>query len=133
VSLKFKDEIDFVTFDNLMKKDGNVVYELSCLASNIKKEVIKVLDFFLSFLRKYEERKAHDMLLLMLDPRFKTFHLVSSLIGHEQGKAIVEEYDKKSLFPMFLKCYIICIHWLNMKGVLLIKGLKRTRIWMSLK
>jgi hypothetical protein len=45
------------------------------------------------------------MLSLMLDLRFKTFHLVSSLIGHEQGKAIVEKYDKKYLFPMFLKCY----------------------------
>ncbi len=41
----------------------------------------------------------------MLDPRYKTFHLVSSFIGCEQGKAIVEEYDKKSLFPMLLKCY----------------------------
>jgi len=41
----------------------------------------------------------------MLEPRFKTFHLVSSLIGHEQGKTIVEKYDKKSLFPKFLKCY----------------------------
>jgi hypothetical protein len=30
---------------------------------------------------------------------------VSSLIGHEQGKTIVEEYDRKSLFPMFLKCH----------------------------
>jgi len=37
MSLKFKDEIDFATFDNLMEKDENVVYELSCLASNIKK------------------------------------------------------------------------------------------------
>jgi hypothetical protein len=45
------------------------------------------------------------MFFLMLDPRFKTFYLVSSLIGHEQGKAIIEEYDKKSLFFMFLKCY----------------------------
>jgi hypothetical protein len=35
------------------------------------------------------------MFSLILDPRFKTFHLVSSLIGHEQGKAIVEKYDKK--------------------------------------
>ncbi len=43
----------------------------------------------------------------MLDPRFKTLHLVSTLIGCEQGKAIVEEYDQKSLFPMFLKC---CYH-----------------------
>jgi hypothetical protein len=30
---------------------------------------------------------------------------MSSLIGNEHGKAIVEEYDKKSLFLMFLKCY----------------------------
>jgi len=46
-SLKFKDEIDSATFDNLMEEDGNVVYELSCLASNIKKEIIQVLDHFL--------------------------------------------------------------------------------------
>ncbi len=51
MSLKFKDEIDFATFDNLMEKDGNVIYELSCLASNIKKDVVQVLDFFLSFLK----------------------------------------------------------------------------------
>jgi hypothetical protein len=30
MSLKFRDEIDFATFDNLMEKDGNVVYEKSC-------------------------------------------------------------------------------------------------------
>jgi len=40
----------------------------------------------------------------MLEPRFRTLHLMSSLIVHEQGKAIVEEYDIKFLFPMFLKC-----------------------------
>jgi hypothetical protein len=45
------------------------------------------------------------MLSLILDPRFKTFYLVSSLIGYEQGKAIVEKYDQKSLFPMLMKCY----------------------------
>jgi len=86
--LEFKDEINFVTFDNLMEEDGNVVYELSCLASNKKKEV-QVLDSFLSFL-KNEEKKVHNMLFLMLDPRFKTFHLVSSLIGCEQGKAMLK-------------------------------------------
>jgi hypothetical protein len=46
------------------------------------------------------------MLSLMLDPsRFKTFRLVSSLIGCEQGKAIVEKYDRRSLFPMLFKCH----------------------------
>ncbi len=49
MSLKFKDEIDSATFDNLMEEDANVVYELSCLASNIKKEVVGVLDFFFPF------------------------------------------------------------------------------------
>jgi hypothetical protein len=70
MSLKFKDEIDFTTLDNFMQENGNVVYKLSCLTSNITKEVVQVLNFFLSVLRKYEERKAHNMLPLMLDPRF---------------------------------------------------------------
>jgi len=52
MNLKFRDEIDSTTFDNLMEEDANVIYELSCLASNIKKEVIQVLDSFLSFLKK---------------------------------------------------------------------------------
>ncbi len=54
MNLKFRDEIDSTTFDNLMEEDGNVTYELSCLASNIKKEVIQVLDSFLSTLKKWE-------------------------------------------------------------------------------
>ncbi len=41
----------------------------------------------------------------MLNLRFKTFHLVFSFIGCEQGKVIVEKYDKKKLFIMFLKCH----------------------------
>jgi hypothetical protein len=81
---------------------------------------------FSFFLKKNEERKTHNMFSLMLDYRFKTFHLVSSFIGREQGKAIVEEYDKNLYFLCFSNVIIICIHWLNLKGVLLIKGLKRT-------
>jgi hypothetical protein len=46
MSLKFKYEIDYVTFDNLMEEDRSVVYELSCLAFNIKEEVVQVLIFF---------------------------------------------------------------------------------------
>ncbi len=41
MSLKFKDEIDFATFDNLMEENENVVNVLSCLASNIRKEVVQ--------------------------------------------------------------------------------------------
>jgi hypothetical protein len=49
MNIRFKDEIDYATFDNLMENYANVVFELSCLTSNIKKEVVGVLDYFLSF------------------------------------------------------------------------------------
>jgi hypothetical protein len=133
ISLKFKDEIYSTTFDNLMEKAGNVVYELSCLASNIKIIIVQVLDFFLSFLKKYGKRKAHNMPSLMLDPRLKTLHLVSSLIGHEQGKAIVEKYDKKSLFLMFSKCYYHLHPLVEPERGVVEQRLKRIGVWISLK
>jgi hypothetical protein len=43
------------------------------------------------------------MLLLMLDPILKNTCSVHSFIGHEQDVTIVKEYDKRFLFPMFLK------------------------------
>jgi len=49
MNLKFKNEIDYATFNNLIEENGNVFYELSCLASNIKEEVIGVLDSFFFF------------------------------------------------------------------------------------
>jgi hypothetical protein len=45
------------------------------------------------------------MLSLMLDPRFKSLRLVSSFVGREEGVNIVNEYDRRTLYPMFLKCY----------------------------
>jgi hypothetical protein len=61
-------------------------------ASNIKRKVCGALDSFLYFLRKFEERKAQNMLSLMLDPRFKSLRLVSYPIGKEEGVSIVNEY-----------------------------------------
>jgi hypothetical protein len=60
-----------------------VALELICLASNIRKEVCGVLDSLFSFLKKFDERKSHNMLILMLDLRFKSLSLMSSFIGHD--------------------------------------------------
>jgi hypothetical protein len=79
--------------------------ELSLLASNIKREVINVLDFFLSFLKVYDKRKAHNMIFLMLDPRYKSLHIICSFVGREQGIALIEEYNRKSLYLMLVKCH----------------------------
>jgi hypothetical protein len=64
-----------------------------------------VLNSFLSFLRKYENKKAHNMISLMLDIRFKSLRIVSSFVRREQGMALVEEYDRKTLYPMLVKCH----------------------------
>jgi hypothetical protein len=71
MTLKLKEENKIIpSFESLMKDYSIIFYELSLLASNIKREVVNVLDSFLSFLKKYENRKAHKMIFLMLDPRF---------------------------------------------------------------
>jgi len=41
----------------------------------------------------------------MLDLIFKSFHLVSSFVGREEGVSIVNEYDRRTLYFMFLKCH----------------------------
>jgi hypothetical protein len=81
------------SFDNIMNEDSRMVNELTLLASSIKKEVCVVLHSLLSFLKKYEKRKSHNMFFLMLDPSFKNLRLFSSLFGREQKASIVCEYD----------------------------------------
>lgn len=41
----------------------------------------------------------------MLNLTFKNPHLVSSFIKCEQDMITIEEYDRKSLYPMLLKCH----------------------------
>jgi hypothetical protein len=41
----------------------------------------------------------------MLNPRFKSSCIVSSFVGREQGVVLVEEYDRKTLYPMLVKCH----------------------------
>jgi hypothetical protein len=54
--MKCKDEIETsISFDQLMEEDANVAIDISCLTFHIKKEVVGVLDYFLSFLRRYEK------------------------------------------------------------------------------
>jgi hypothetical protein len=61
MSLKLKEENKIIlSFESLMEDDSIIFNELSLLAFNIRREVINVLDSFLSFLKKYENLKAHN-------------------------------------------------------------------------
>jgi hypothetical protein len=107
MSSKLNEENQVVlSFESLMDDNLIVSDELSLLVSNIKREVINVLDSFLSFLKVYDKKKAHNMISFMLNLRYKSLHIVSSFVRKEQGVALVEEYDKKSLYPMLVKHHV---------------------------
>jgi hypothetical protein len=76
--------------------------ELGSLAGNIKKEVCGVIDSFF-YLTRYDEKRAHNMLALMLNLIFKNLILFSFFINHEQRVTTVEEYD--NLFFIFSRSY----------------------------
>jgi len=79
MSWKLKEENKIIlSFESLMEDDSIISNELSLLAFNIRRVVISVLDSFLSFLKKYENMKAHNMISLMLNPKFKSLCIVSS-------------------------------------------------------
>jgi hypothetical protein len=87
-----------------------------------------VLDPFFSILWKYDDKETHNMFSLMIDPRFKRFSLlILCYISHEDV-AIVEEYDKISLYPMLLKCHNHLYHALIYKVDWHIQGLKKIAI-----
>jgi hypothetical protein len=58
MSLKLKEKPkNAQSFKTLMEEDFGVIVELICLAFNIRKEVCGVLDIFLYFLKKFDEKK----------------------------------------------------------------------------
>jgi hypothetical protein len=65
-----------------MDDDSIVNDELSLLNANIRREVINLLDFFLSFLKVYDKRKVHNVISLMLKLRYKNFDIVFSFVGN---------------------------------------------------
>jgi hypothetical protein len=95
-------EMNFFLSNALIDTNNfDLIIKLDFWKKNIKKEVIRVIDFFLSFLTWYDERGVHNMIALMLDPRFKSLKLNFSFMK----VAITKEHDRKSLFPMLLRSY----------------------------
>jgi hypothetical protein len=72
ICLKLKKKVEISpTLVNLINDDSRVVFELSLLASNMEKEVLRLLESFLFFLKKYDTKKTHNM-FLMLGPKFRS-------------------------------------------------------------
>jgi len=106
MSLKLREENQILpSFKTLINEDSIVNDELSLLVFKIRREVINVMDSFLSFSKVYDKRKIHSIISLMLDHKYKSLCILFSFVGRGQGVALIEKYDWKSLYPMLVKCY----------------------------
>jgi hypothetical protein len=104
--LKFKEEIiNPSALINLIDDDFGIAFELSLLLPTSEEKFVVFWIYFFFFKKNLEKKKDHNMLFLMLDLRFKNLHLVFSFVVRKERVNIVDEYDKRTLYPMFLKCY----------------------------
>jgi hypothetical protein len=72
INLKLKEKMNCpLILDTLINDNLSLDIE-SREPYNEREEVCEIIDSFLSFLTKYDERRTHSMLSLMLDPRFKS-------------------------------------------------------------
>jgi hypothetical protein len=81
---------------------GDFEYELGALRVCMMVEVLAILALFLAFASTYNANKVHNMLALMLDPRFKSFDVVKAFVGQEKMILMVVEYDNKTLLPLLV-------------------------------
>jgi len=56
--------------------DSNLNIESGTFAMNMKKEVCGVINYFFSFLTKYDEDNVHNLLPLLSNPKFKSLKLI---------------------------------------------------------
>lgn len=73
----------------------------------MKEQVTRVLIHpFLSFINCYNASKVHNMLVFMLDPRFKDLSFVGDYVGHASIIEItVHAYDAHFLLPTLHELY----------------------------
>lgn len=84
---------------------GNFESELEVLQARMMSEVINTLAPFLSFTVSYSAKHAHNMLALMLDPRYKGLSLVKDYVGRERALQVVGETDSNALLPCLVTVF----------------------------
>ncbi len=52
---------------------------------------------------------SSQMMVIMLEPHFKTLHIMKSLVGCGNANWLAFEYDAKDVIPLLM----VCFEWLN--------------------
>ena len=103
ISVELRAHIDHLSNMNPPLQHGDFDAELEILRGKMSLEAMFVMKHFLSFTQIFTSEKAHNMIVLMVDPRFKGLECVIAYTGVEKARAIVREYDQKVLIPYLVK------------------------------
>jgi hypothetical protein len=95
--ISYLDHVDYLS------KEHGVEWRILAVKIN-KKEVCFILIFFFLFLKMYDDKRAHNMLSLMLNLAYKTLRLTPHTLGESRVLQLLQSMTK-SLLPMFLQCY----------------------------
>ncbi len=96
--LKFQKKIDAI-------KEMDVHMKVKQLNVNMQRQVTIVLRPFLDFMYSFNPSKAHNMVILMLDPQFKDLSLMVDYVGHFSTIKIAIAYDIKFFLPTLKTLY----------------------------
>nr|XP_024402695.1 uncharacterized protein LOC112295398 isoform X2 [Physcomitrium patens] len=95
------------------KLDPSFEAALDVSLDRMRQEVMNTLAPFLTFTVEYSAKHAHNMLVLMLDPRYKGLSLVKDYVGKNLALQVVAEVDKQALLP----CLVTVFKHLNPSSV----------------
>jgi hypothetical protein len=60
---------------------------------------------FLAFASTFSANKVHNMLVLILDPNFKSIDAMKVVVGRVKVIQMVVEYDTKTLMPLLVATF----------------------------
>lgn len=96
---------NLVVPNNLVDLEANVFdAKLEEFTICMKHQILNVLHLFFFFLHEFDRKKCHNILLLMLDLKFKNMHMVTYYLGHVNVSILVFQYDEH-LFLLLLVHY----------------------------
>jgi hypothetical protein len=64
-----------------------------------------VIKSFLEFLRSFDTRHVHNMMVIMLDQCFKALHVVENSVGCGNTIWLASKYDVKVVIPFLIVCF----------------------------
>jgi hypothetical protein len=103
VNMQMETQQSESTSSNCIRRDFE--FELQALHLRMMAKVMAILAPFLSFATTCTLSKAHNMLALMLDSRFKCLDVVKTFVGHAKVMEMVAKYDIKSLMSLVVVAF----------------------------